>query len=205
VAANARSQFEVREARVADGDQLAGIFARAYEHDPLLMWILPEEATRARVHQQMTARNWRYTFPHRVIYTTDPAASVAVWAAPGRWQVKGLDSVAQLPALLLTYGPRALARAARVSTVLAAHHPSEPHWYLEGLATDPAAQRRGGATAVLEPVLNRCDQDDVAAYLETQVEALVPFYARQGFDVRDSVSVGDDIPMWLMWRRPREL
>ena len=80
-------------------------------------------------------------------------------------------------------------------------HPSEPHWYLEGLGTHPDWQRRGLASAVLDPVLEQCDADRLPAYLETQRETNVPFYRRHGFEVIGTKQLPDGGPnMWLMWR-----
>lgn len=58
-----------------------------------------------------------------------------------------------------------------------AHHPDEPHWYLATLGTDPSAQGRGIGSALLADVLERCDREATPAYLETETEANVAFYA----------------------------
>jgi GNAT superfamily N-acetyltransferase len=47
-------------------------------------------------------------------------------------------------------------------------HPTETHWYLALLGTDPSAQGQGLGTTVLSPVLKRCDTDAIPAYTETQ-------------------------------------
>jgi hypothetical protein len=47
-------------------------------------------------------------------------------------------------------------------------HPSEPHWYLALLGTDPGLGGRGLGSAALGPVLARCDAEHVPAYTETQ-------------------------------------
>ena len=46
-------------------------------------------------------------------------------------------------------------------------HPPEPHYYLEFLGTRRGQQSRGGGTAVLQPMLDRCDAEGVPAYLES--------------------------------------
>ena len=95
-------------------------------------------------------------------------------------------------------------RAMGVLIEMAEVHPSEPHWYLEGLGTHPDWQRRGLASRVLAPVLGDCDGDGLPAYLETQRESNVPFYRRHGFEVIGTKQLSNGAPnMWLMWREFR--
>jgi len=82
------------------------------------------------------------------------------------------------------------------------HHPHEPHWYLSLLATDPTVQGRGLGTALLAPVLERCDRDGVVACTETQKEANVSWYARAGFAVTHEVRLPDTPVVWCLRREP---
>lgn len=81
-------------------------------------------------------------------------------------------------------------------------HPDEPHWYLAVLGVDPAMQGRGLGRALLEPVLDRCDDLIEPAYLETQKPDNLPFYERFGFRVVGEVQVSDSPTIWRMWRDP---
>ena len=66
-------------------------------------------------------------------------------------------------------GAVGLAGAAKISvlTEMERRHPREPHHYLALIGTDPAHQGRGIGTALLEPVLARCDAEGLPAYLES--------------------------------------
>ena len=61
-------------------------------------------------------------------------------------------------------------------------HPSEPHYYLEFIGTDPAHQGKGMGTQLITPMVERCDTEGVPAYLESSNLRNVPFYARHGFE-----------------------
>lgn len=82
-------------------------------------------------------------------------------------------------------------------------HPADPHWYLALLAVDPRFQGKGYGRLLLEPGLERCDDEGLPAYLETQKEANLAFYHRFGFELREQVVVPGAPPVWLMWREPR--
>jgi GNAT superfamily N-acetyltransferase len=94
-------------------------------------------------------------------------------------------------------------RSARAYNFLQSHHPAEPHWFLESVATDPDAQGKGVATALLAPITERCDREGTVAYLETQNSRNVSFYEHRGFVVTGEVDIPGGGPrIWLMKRAP---
>jgi GNAT superfamily N-acetyltransferase len=140
--------------------------------------------------------------PHASVWTTTDRDASAIWKPPGRWRVGGRELVKQMPQAVssLRLGlPRALAVLATIEK----KHPTEPHWYLAVLGTEPAAQGKGRGSAVIRPVLDRCDADGIPAYLESSKEANIPFYERHGFRVTEEVGFPRGGPsVWLMWREP---
>ncbi len=95
-------------------------------------------------------------------------------------------------------------RALRLLFEVDSLHPKEPHWYLATLGTAPERQGQGVGAALLQPVLDRADEDGMPAYLESSKERNVPFYARFGFEVVEELhSKASGPPMWRMWREPR--
>lgn len=180
------------------------MFARAYEHDAVSRWVLPEPADRRERLERAGVAVIRRTIPQREVLTTDPPVGMAIWASPEHPRISSWRLLPALPALLRWYGPAALRRSALLAAVLDRRRPSQPHWYLGGLGTDPDHQRRGVATALMSPVLGRCDVEGAGAYLETQSEENVTYYRRRGFEVTEELDVPEGGPhMWLMWRTPR--
>jgi GNAT superfamily N-acetyltransferase len=91
-----------------------------------------------------------------------------------------------------------------LSAVDAVHRNLEvPHWYLAILGVDPLFQRSGAGTALLRPVLDRCDREATVAYLETQKPENVPWYGRHGFEVVETLEVRGCPPMWTLLREPK--
>ena len=190
---------------MADLDGMAAALGRAFADDPLMSFIIPDPARRHRVLQPLFAMELGKTALRvREVFTTSEQAGAAVWAAPETWRLSPMAMVPLLPATTRLLGLGGLRRFFAVFSTLEKHHPSEPHWYLEGLGTDPSHQRRGVGAALMRPVLDRCDAHGVPAYLETQQAANVPYYRHHGFEVRDEVDVPKGGPhLWLMWREPR--
>jgi ribosomal protein S18 acetylase RimI-like enzyme len=192
----------VRLATPDDLPQIARVQMRAFEDDPLITWMLPPDDFERRATLLFDCM-MRASLIHDSIYTTDDGVCTAVWAPPEAWAF----SEEQLAIMAGPFAEAAGERAERAMGVLiemAEVHPSEPHWYLEGLGTHPDWQRRGIASEVLAPVLDQCDADGLPAYLETQRESNVPFYRRHGFEVIGTKQLSNGAPnMWLMWREVR--
>ncbi len=114
------------------------------------------------------------------------------------------DIAKQAPSAIRLFGTR-LPVALRALDETDKVHPSEPHWYLALLGTDPDHQGKGYGTAAISPVLDICDRDGTPAYLESSKEQNVPFYERHGFEVTSTLdlSKGKGPRLWLMWREPR--
>ena len=83
-------------------------------------------------------------------------------------------------------------------------HPREKHFYLQFLGVDPDHQGRGLGTALMRPVLERCDREGCGAYLENSNAVNTPYYKRMGFKVTGLIDMGNGAPaLWPMWREPQ--
>jgi hypothetical protein len=56
----------------------------------------------------------------------------------------------------------------------------------------------------MAPMIERCDREGEAAYLESSKEENLAFYHRFGFEVTGELTLTPDSPtIWKMWRNPR--
>jgi GNAT superfamily N-acetyltransferase len=194
----------VRPADRADVATLVEGLVRAFDDDPVANFMFAGDHRRRRgLHSFFTSQLGRQYLPGGQVYTTEDRAGAAIWGAPDR-QRNGLAELLQLlptaPYLASTRMHRALRLLFQVDSL----HPKEPHWYLATLGTVPERQGGGVGGALLQPVLDRADEEGMPAYLESSKERNVSFYARFGFEVVDELrSVPGAPPMWRMWREPR--
>ena len=192
----------VRHATHEDRAALAVALARAFDDDPVMNWFFPRERRDSIRFRQFFSMRLRQLMPHGETYTVDGTAGGAIWALPDRWRLGRWEEFRMGVALFTAIWPR-VTRTVRGVELIEDAHPREPHYYLAVLGTDPEAQGRGIGSALMQPVLEMCDRDEVPAYLESSKERNIDFYARHGFRVTGEVRLPQGPPVWPMWRDPR--
>jgi GNAT superfamily N-acetyltransferase len=142
-------------------------------------------------------RRWQAS---RSQWCTDDCVALAGWVPPGRPEV-------DVEPLSIEHPAERLAKFDALRVAFGAHTPSEPHWYLNMLATHPDWQRQGCGGALLNEVFAIADEIRVPCYLETETSENVAYYRHHGFEVRsewDLAIPGDPGPhMWGMLRDAR--
>jgi GNAT superfamily N-acetyltransferase len=190
----------VRPALPEDYGPLAEVLARAFYDDPVTSWFYPNAGRRMRHARRFFEIRLRQLAIHGLTYTTLDRRGAALWAPPGQWRESLRQSLMQLPMLPVLL-PR-IVRATQAVREIERRHPAQPHYYLSVLGTDPEQQGGGVGSALLAPVLRRCDETQMPAYLESSKESNVSFYARHGFAVTELIELPGGPPLWLMWREP---
>ena len=186
-----------------DAGPVAAAIARGFQDNEIWEWMVPDDRRRARLLQRYYEFLIRRVYiPRGEAWATEDMRGGALWNGPTHHGLRPLEQVRE--ALIMAAGGLgALRRGARYDAIVSKHHPKEPHYYLLTLSIDPAAQRHGQGSALMAPLIERCDAEAVPAFLETQREANVPFYGRFGFLLTERVEIPDGPPVWLMWREAR--
>lgn len=197
---------QVRAVTASDVETLAGVLARAFLHDPWLTYIFRAPPPRREVRlRRLYAKILRHSLAcERPVLTTGTAAAVSLWRAPGQYPDTATENLRQAVPMLTVVGlGPTLVRALRAERKSAEHHDASPHWYLDVLGCDPAAQRSGHGATLIAHGLERADADGAPTRLTTQTPDNVAYYRRFGFDVTRE----DDVPggphLWYLERSPR--
>ena len=196
----------VRPAVAADVRRLVRTATAAFLDDPLMRWMFPE----LEDYLTTSPGAWRFLIDRSMAFdatfTTDDGVAVAIFSPPGRPTIEPpVETSDPSPGTspVPPPSPELLARYEAISAVLHEHTPTEPHWYLNVLATHPDWQRQGLGAAVIGPIGEVCRLDCLPMYLETQTIENVAYYSHLGFRVRSEFDVPLDGPhMWAMIREP---
>jgi len=190
-------------AEANDAARVAEILARAFARDPVVTTFVPEgpeQAARMARYFELECRLGFDGFGE--LWLDDDGLGAAMWRRPGGYPEPLLAQLRMVPRYLRLF-PREFLRASRAASAAARVHPREPHWYLMAVGVVPEARGSGRGTAVLEPVLRRCDQDAVPAYLEASTVDNARLYERLGFEPRDEFEMLPGLRVRPMWREPR--
>jgi GNAT superfamily N-acetyltransferase len=193
----------VRKLRATELRQFAEVLALAFNDDPPTRWLLPDDNRRqALLVKGLHLWARQLWFPLGECLTTANVVGAAAWIPPGGWEISPLRQWLLLPRVALVFG-RATARVILAMSALEANHPKKAHFYLPFAGVLPDWQGKGIGTALLAPVLERCDREGVAAYLEASSPTNRRLYERHGFVVTEEFRFGADAPpLWRMWRAP---
>ena len=195
----------VRRATLQEISELAATLARAFAHDPFYSFLAGDAPERSQRMQDGWSGILRFGSAGLAeTYTTDDHAGVALWIPPGHRGPSFIDSLRMMPSVARLAGWRRLRVVANVIAALEErrrHHAPQPHFYLSALGVEPARQGEGIGTALMEPVLDRCQREGIPAYLETATARNVLLYERLGFDVVEELTLPTtDVHGWLMLR-----
>ena len=191
---------DVRKSTAADLPRVVEAVARSFYEDPIFRWIAPNDVRRLpQLERGFALFARRVWFPRNESYTTDRLIGGAFWMPPDTWHLGVFKQLSMLPAMAVILRGE-LPRLLRLLNAIEAKHPHERHYYLPVIGVRPEWQGRGFGSALLRPILERCDREALPAYLEASSERNRALYERHGFGVVEEIRVSDSPPLWRMWR-----
>src|SRR5438270_5188562 len=195
---------DVRKCTAADLTDVVEGVARSFYEDPIFRWILPDDARRlSQLERGFALFARRVWFPQDETYTTDRLIGGAFWMPPDTWHLSLLRQLLLLPAMTV-FARGDLPRLLRALNAIEAKHPHDPHYYLPVVGILPEWQGRGFGSALMRPILERCDRERLPAYLEASSPRNRALYERHGFEVVEEMRLANaSPPLWRMWRTAR--
>jgi GNAT superfamily N-acetyltransferase len=184
----------------AERTATAAILADGMRDNPMELAALADDAAR---REQQLVRLFRPTVAvpaQRCLgaFAGENLVGAAVFAPPKQCQPP-VRSAVRMAGAALALGPRAARRLASWQLAWRRRDPAEVHNHLLLLAVRRDSQRQRIGTALLAEYCARVDESGDVAYLETDTESNVRFYAGHGFVVVDEARVlGQD--NWFMRR-----
>jgi GNAT superfamily N-acetyltransferase len=171
----------------------------AFSNDPVNRWLYPTPHQFLTYFPQFVQAFGGQAFNHNMVYHTADYGGVALWIPPGVEP----DPRPVMDLMAQSVAAPTLVEVFAIFEQMEQFHPQYPHWYLPFIGVEPGQQGQGYGSALLRPVLERCDRTRLPAYLESSNPDNIPFYLRHGFDVLGVVQAGDSPPIIPMLRQPQ--
>lgn len=189
----------VRAPHAGEHKTVLEVVGRAFFDDPVATYLFPDERGRVEKFAAMSGLAIDAFGDSALVLTNDAVQGAAIWQRPSP-QRGGTWAQLRMGWRMFALTRRRFGRAMRLGEAMSTHHPKEPHYYLATLATDPVHQGRGIGSALMQPILERCDKERLPAYLESSKRENIPFYTRHGFEVTGEIEVPGGPRLWPMLR-----
>jgi GNAT superfamily N-acetyltransferase len=202
--------FDVDRMQASEEPAVIATLGRAFYDDPLFGYFVPDLVQQTKGLLGFMSGAVKDARPFGdvwVAHADGKVAAAAVWLPPSAYprsvQREVMTNLRAVPAFT-----RARGRIGDSLKLLAAVDKAHkdvgtPHYYLAVLGSDPLFQRVGAGSAVLAPVLDRCDEEGLPAYLETQKEDNIAYYARHRFELVRRLDLPPCPPVWTLLRPPK--
>ena len=175
------------------------VLGRAFHDDPVATHLFPNPRSRSARWSRFSGLAIDAMADTAHVLTTDAVEGAAIWQLPTEAELGWRQNLCLAFGFLGVTGFGAR-RALRLGDLSARHRIREPHYYLAALGTDPVHQSKGIGSALIEPVLARCERERLPAYLESSKETNVPFYRKHGFEVIETLEIPGGPTVWSMIR-----
>ena len=167
-----------------------------------MRWFLPDAEQRVGGHARCSRSCCGgFHLGRDYCFTTHDVWGRAVGAARSVDPQLG-QQVRLLPAIMRVFG-RGMSRAQRGLAVMDAGHPGSRTTTSTPWAWTPSGRAAAWGSALMQPMLERCDSERMPAYLNAGSSRSRDLYLRHGFTVLEEFSLPEDgPPLWRMWRDP---
>jgi ribosomal protein S18 acetylase RimI-like enzyme len=197
----AGSVTDIRVATHDDASEVGRIFGAGFEDDPVLSWVFRDPGRGEKLRDMFSFLVAELFVPTGSTWVMDGAA--AAWQPPSPPPADDAFLTGMAAALEVRATPEDIERLLLMGAAMDEAHPTEPHWYLGVIATEPDRRAQGMGGALLTESLQVVDADRSPAYLESSNPRNITLYERHGFVVTREIPIGDGPSMTAMWRAAR--
>lgn len=177
---------EVKSAGESIRESAISTIVLGFAADPMARWAWSDQSVYLRTMPRFVNAFGGRAFELGTAYMTEGARAVALWLPPG---VE--PDEAEMGAIMEeSVRPEIAEDIGAIMKGMDEHHPLEPHWYLPLIATDPTWFGQGLGTLLMNHALRRCDEEGIAAYLESSNPRNISFYERHGFKIAGRIQSG---------------
>jgi len=210
--AKAKSDKTARETRAearavtrADTERMCEMLSRAFAEDPMMCFLLRDEATRAEKLPRLFKLLLKLALPLGGCDVAEGYESGAIWRPPHHWEMPFWQYITNGVEFLSLFGLGGARHAIWVMDQVEKRHPKEPHWYLQVIGTDPDKQGMGFGGVAMRRHLAIADASGLPCYLESSKEKNLPIYSSFGFELTEEIKLIGGPTLYAMWRKPKAI
>lgn len=170
----------------------------AFSEDPFMRWLFEDPSVYRQWFPRFVHSYGGRAFETGTAVKTADGHGAALWLGPDE-----TPKIAETSDLVEGVMPEPrLQELFRLGERLLEATPVEPYWHLTFIGVDPLYQNEGIGTALLKHGLERCDESDRVAYIESANPRNLSFFAENGFELVDVLRMDTGPTIYPMARPP---
>jgi ribosomal protein S18 acetylase RimI-like enzyme len=195
---------DIRPMAADDIEPVCEVIGLAFTENPSALANVRGDRARSRQTMSDAARIAKFGRPwsHALVAVHKGRIVGALNAA--KWphcQMSTVEKIKTAPSMIRIMGS-ALPRAFTMMSKREAADPHQSHWHIGPVGVRPELQGHGIGRSLLESFLVEIDEEEEAAFLETDVDRNVILYEKVGFTVTSRQEIVG-VNTRFMWREPR--
>ncbi|MEZ5427118.1 MAG: GNAT family N-acetyltransferase [Pyrinomonadaceae bacterium] len=190
----------MKQAGRKDKKRVVRILTRSFADDPHARWLVKsEEKGKGRRLKALMNLAFEDALINGEIYLSDDETGAALWKRPGAGGFS-FRRVLSRWHFAIAFGWRRTRAVVEMAEYVRKFHPPDDYLYLWFIGVLPEGRGRGNASRLLDPILKKCETEDLPVYLQTANPKNVAIYERKGFTVFHRWSPEDEsgLEVWFM-------
>jgi ribosomal protein S18 acetylase RimI-like enzyme len=192
----------VRPARPHEAGPLKVALGAAFFEDPVFGWLIARSSSRHARLERYFEIQLAHSLADGCVWTSERLQGAALCMPPGQWRLPPRLMASNGASFTSIFRGR-LPRAIGLLAAIERRHLRGAHYYFANIGVAPEAQGQGLGSRLMRPTLDRCDEEELPAYLEASSERNAALYERLGFQCTEVLRFAGSPPLKLMMRPPQ--
>lgn len=167
------------------------ILIQSFLTDPQINWMIGSEGNKGLRLKRLMAYTFEQGMLNGKIQLTEDKKAVAVWRNHHSKKMSWFLLVENIK-FLLSFGYKRVERIIKMEKQIAEKYPKYTHFeYLWSIGTSPTEQGKGYGSALLASTIESCEQVQKEILLETTTKENLSYYRKRGFNLYDTLRIGE--------------
>jgi ribosomal protein S18 acetylase RimI-like enzyme len=192
--------MKILKATKHDKESVVKILCGSFVNDPHIKYIVGQGNNNQKKYKRLMCYAFEQAYANGFIEISDDKQAVSIWR---KYSSAKMTILLLLESALFFYyfGIAGMKRITAMEKIIQENYPKDKSFLnLWFIATLSLSQGLGYGASLLNPILEKCQQNKTEVYLETSTKSNVLYYQKKGFEVYNTLTLGqsNEIELFLM-------